>query len=300
MPAAGLGSWCGVPDDQVDAGRSDLRDVADEQAALRRVAELVAAGASQPSVFDAVAHEACRLLGGHFTALLRYEPDGPAVIAAMWGDEAVRHVMHVGMRLSADGDGIAERVRRAARAERIDSYDGVPGANAATARDLGLTSGVGAPIITEGRVWGAITVLGAGAPLDAGAEHRLEMFARLAGTAIANTQARASLAALADHQAALLRVAERVARGAAPQEIFGAVAAEASQLLDDQPMTLVRYEADRGAGRRRQLRRTGARSESGSASLPGRCPTACGARIASCGSTTTPASRTTRSRTPTG
>ena len=138
------------------------------------MAELVAEEASQPSVFDAVAHEACRLLGGHFTALLRYEPDGAAVIVAMWGAEAVRHVMHVGMRLSEDGDGMVQRVQRSARAERIDTYEGVPGSNATTARDLGLTSGVGAPIITEGRVWGAITVLGSGPPLPASAEDRLE------------------------------------------------------------------------------------------------------------------------------
>ena len=146
------------------------------------MAELVAGGASQPSVFDAVAQEACRLLGGHFTALLRYEPDGPAVIVAMWGAEAVRHVMRVGMRLSEDGDGMVQRVRRSARAERMDSYEGVPGSNATTARELGLTSGVGAPIITEGRVWGAITVLGSGPPLPASAEDRLGMFAKLVAT----------------------------------------------------------------------------------------------------------------------
>ena len=224
---------------------ADLRGIADEQAALRRVAELVAGGASQPSVFDAVAHEACRLLGGHFTALLRYEPDGPAVIAAMWGAEAVRHVMYVGMQLAEDGDGLVQRVQRSARAERIDSYEPVPGANASTARDLGLTSGVGAPIITEGRVWGAITVLGSGPPLPASAEHRLEMFAQLVATAIANAQARAHLAALADDQSALRRVAELVARAAAPREIFASVATEASQLLGDQATTLVRYEGER-------------------------------------------------------
>jgi GAF domain-containing protein len=211
--------------------REDLQGLADEQSALRRVAELVAAGASQPSVFDAVAHEACQLLGGHFTTLLRYEPDGPPVIEAMWGDEAVEHVMHVGMRLSEDGDGIVQRVRRGARAERIDSYEQVPGSNATTARALGLTSGVGAPIIAEGRVWGAITVLGSGPPLAAGAEDRLEMFARLSATAIAGAQARAHLATMAGDRSALLRVAERVARGAASNEIFAAVACISSFLF---------------------------------------------------------------------
>jgi signal transduction histidine kinase len=229
----------------VQDAHADLRGIADEQAALRRVAELVAGEASQSSVFDAVALEACRLLGGHFTTLLRYEAEGRATIVAMWGDEAVRHVMHVGMQLAEDGDGMVQRVQRSGRAERVDTYEGVGGSNAATARALGLTSGVGAPIITEGRVWGAITVLGAGPPLPAGSEHRLEMFAKLVATAIANAQARASLAALAGDRAALRRVAGLVARGAAAGDIFAAVATEASQLLGDQAMTLVRFEAER-------------------------------------------------------
>jgi GAF domain-containing protein len=152
--------------------------------------------------------------------------------------------MHVGMRLGEDGDGLVQRVRRSARAQRIDSYLGMPGSNAATARELGLTSGVGAPIITEGRVWGAITVLGSGPPLPASAEDRLGMFAKLVATAIANAQARDNLAALANDQAALRRVAELAARGAAPREIFAAVATEASRLLGDQAMTLVRYEGE--------------------------------------------------------
>ena len=87
-------------------------------------------------VFDAVADEACRLLGGHFTALLRYR-----------ARRAARHRRHAGrrrgratsctsgMRIPEDGDGIVQRVRRTARAARIDGYDGVPGSNAATARD---------------------------------------------------------------------------------------------------------------------------------------------------------------------
>lgn len=238
-----------MPGSDADARRArireDLRGLADEQAAVRRVAELVAGGASQAGVFDAVAREACRLLGGHFTALLRYEPDGSAVVVATGGAEAVERVMHVGMRLSLDDDGMVERVHRSARAERVDTYEGVPGSNAATARGLGLTSGVGAPVVTDGRVWGAITVLGSGPPLPTSAEDRLAMFAELVATAIANAQARATLAALADDQAALRRVAERVARGAAAREIFAAVATEASRLLGDQATTLVRYLGNR-------------------------------------------------------
>ena len=111
---------------------------------------------------------------------------------------------------------------------------------------------MGAPIITEGRVWGVITVLGSGAPLPASAEARLGMFAKLVATAIANAQAQTAATALADEQAALRRVAELVARGVAPEEVFAAVATEASRLLDGQAMTLDalrrRARARRGGG----------------------------------------------------
>ncbi len=228
-----------MPGDLADATR-----LADEQAALRRVAELVAAGASESSVLDAVAEEACRLLGDHFTALLRFEPDEPPVIVAMGGAEGVRHVMHVGMRISDDGDGVVQRVRRTAQAARIEHYERVPGPNAAIANELGLSSGVGAPILTEGRVWGAITVLGS-SRLPVGAEDRLRRFAELAATAISNAQARTNLAALAREQAALLRVAELVARGVPQEALFDAVATEASKLLGEQAMTLTRFDSER-------------------------------------------------------
>ena len=232
-----------APDDETARTTADLRALADEQTALRHVAELVAAGASESTVFDAVAAQACRLLGGHFTALLRYEPDGPLIVA-MHGAAAVEHFMHVGMRIAAEGDGVVQRVQRTGRAARIDGYSGVPGWNAGVARDLGLTSGVGAPIITEGRVWGAITVLASGAPLPASAEARLGMFSKLVAVAIANAQAQTAATTLAEEQAALRRVAELVARGVAPEEVFAAVATEASRLLGGEAMTLTRFEGE--------------------------------------------------------
>ncbi len=232
-----------APDDEAAQTRADLRALADEQTALRHVAELVAAGASESTVFDAVADHACRLLGGHFTALLRYESDGPLILA-MHGAAAVEHFMHVGMRIAAEGDGVVQRVQRTGHAARVDSYGGVPGWNAGIARDLGLTSGVGAPIITEGQVWGVITVLGSQAPLPASAEARLGMFARLVAMAIANAQAQTNATALAEEQAALLRVAELVARGVTPEEVFAAVATEASRLLEGEAMTLTRFESE--------------------------------------------------------
>lgn len=49
--------------------------LAEEEATLRRVAALVAAGAPSEEVFAAVTEEAGRLLRVDYAALSRYEPD---------------------------------------------------------------------------------------------------------------------------------------------------------------------------------------------------------------------------------
>jgi GAF domain-containing protein len=55
-----------------------------EQAALRRVATLVARAAVPEEVFAAVAEEAGRLLGAHHATMSRYDPDGTATVVASW------------------------------------------------------------------------------------------------------------------------------------------------------------------------------------------------------------------------
>ena len=83
--------------------RAEVRTLADEQAALRRVAELVARSAPLEEVFDAVASEASRLLGGRATALSRFDIDGYAtVIAACSGAlrPGMRFAPYAGMLLT--------------------------------------------------------------------------------------------------------------------------------------------------------------------------------------------------------
>ena len=60
----------------MDASPGRTRDhrIAQEQAALRRVAVLVAGGAPPEEVFSAVAEEAGRLLEVDFATLVRYDP----------------------------------------------------------------------------------------------------------------------------------------------------------------------------------------------------------------------------------
>ena len=170
--------------------RSDLRPLLAEQAALRQVATLVARGASQPEIFDAVTEQASRLLGGQPMALLRFDPDGDAFAVAVHGGP-----MAHGLRVPGAGDGVAARVRRTGRPVRIDSYAAVSGPAAALAHRIGLRAAVGAPVVVAGEVWGVIEAISTDDPLPPGTEDRVAQFAELVGTAIASAESRAELTA---------------------------------------------------------------------------------------------------------
>jgi signal transduction histidine kinase len=218
--------------------REELEQLAAEQAALRRVAELAAHDAPPGDVLETVVTEAASLVGVAFTTLLRFEPDGATEVAAIHDPpEGVT----VGMRASGAGDGAAQRVWRTRRTARTDRLSDMSGTWPQVAASRGFSSSAAAPIMAEDRLWGALVAAGRG-PLPLQIEEQLSRFAELAGTAIASSQARADVQALAEEQAALLRVAEQVTRGGPPDEVFAVVAAEAQQLLGGQPMTLARFE----------------------------------------------------------
>jgi PAS domain S-box-containing protein len=173
-----------------EASVDELRVLAEEQAALRRVAELVARDAAPEEVFEAVAIEASGLLDKDSTALLRYDRDGGTTIVAVRGGP-----IQVGMRVPTEGDGIAASVLRTGRASRIDSYRGLHGPAVDLAREIGMLAAVGAPIVAAGRLWGAIVVLTPGRPLPGGTEDRLAQFAKLVAAAIGNAESRTELTA---------------------------------------------------------------------------------------------------------
>src|SRR6202023_142880 len=79
---------------------------------------------------------------------------------------------------------------------RMDSYENAEGSTAARLRDLGLRAAVGAPIVVDGRVWGA-AIVGSSRPepLPPDSEARVADFTDLVATAIANAQAHAELTA---------------------------------------------------------------------------------------------------------
>ena len=205
--------------------RGDLRQLADEQAALRQVAELAARDAPADEVLEAVAAQASRLAGVEFTTVLRYEPDGATEIVALSGAPAG---LAVGMRAPAVGDGAGQRVWRTGRAAHVENLATMSGHWPRVAHGFGFSTSTAVPILIQGNLWGALAVVGqapsvGGEPVTAGILERLTSFADLAGTAISGAQARRQLHALLDQQAALRRVAELVARDAALTQVFAAV-----------------------------------------------------------------------------
>ncbi len=174
--------------------QTEVRRLAAEQAALRRVATLVASQASPGEVCAAVAKEVALLLAVDLSFLYRFEPDGSASIAANWGKMGPG--IDVRSRLTLDGDSVAARVFKSSRPARIDDYSQVRGSIAERARVAGRHSAVGAPIVLDGKLWGAIVAATRNVePLPPGTESRMEEFTKLVATAISNIEARSALAA---------------------------------------------------------------------------------------------------------
>ena len=173
--------------------RTEIERLAQEQAALRRVATLVAQGADTGEVFTAVAREVSEVMHLPVAAVQRYEDDETMAIIAAWSDRP--HPFQPGTRWPYHPAGLAGQVRQAGRAGRVEDYSHRRGAFAAKAREVGLHSVAAAPIIVDGAVWGLVTIASTDGPIPDRAEARLAAFTELVGTAIANTQSRAELSA---------------------------------------------------------------------------------------------------------
>jgi GAF domain-containing protein len=222
---------------------AQLDGLAEEQAALRRVATLVAEGAPPGPLFAVVAEQVARVLHVRLVSIVRYEADGTATERASFSEEG--QLFEVGTRWALDGTNVVAAVRDSGRQARIDDYSGLAGAIAEAARRAGIQSTVGIPIAVAGRLWGVMVVSTTEPePLVEGTEARLAAFTELLATAISNTAAQEELAQLADEQAALRRVATLVARGERPDAVFAAVAEEVGVLLDVDGARVVRYVSD--------------------------------------------------------
>jgi PAS domain S-box-containing protein len=229
-------------EEALETARQRLKVVADEQAALRRVATLVAGGAPQAEVFAVVAREVAGCLELPLISVVRFETDGTATHVGVWG----RQNPHpVGTSWRLDEHGAAGIVFHSGRSARVD-YAHVPGEIAAKlARDAGIRSAVAVPIVVNGRTWGAMMALSTAAtPPAASTEGRLASFTELVATAIANAEARDGLQQLADEQAALREVATLVAQGAEPRAVFDAVCEVTGRLTGAASVNLAQFTAD--------------------------------------------------------
>jgi signal transduction histidine kinase len=179
----------------------ELRELARTQAALRRLATLVARGEPPEQVFAAATTEVLGHFGGETARMFRYERDGTATLLANEGTTGD----HVRVGEAWEGyppTGLTATVLRTGQAARVDDYRDVPGGEPYLRE--GLRSAVAMPIHVNGRLWGAIAVGSAQAPQPPDTEHRMTQFTDLVATAVANAQNRDSLRASHDELARLL------------------------------------------------------------------------------------------------
>jgi signal transduction histidine kinase len=181
---------------QAETSGEALGALADQQAALRRVATLVARGVPASEIFPAVAHELARCLAVTDASLWRYEPDNTATLVAAVDDPGQTKRKPVGSRWPVDGDNIVNMVAGTGRPARVDNNEKLIGAIPTLIRGLGLRAGVATPIFVERRLWGAAVVGSRQAePLPPDTERRIGEFTELVATAIANAEAHAALKA---------------------------------------------------------------------------------------------------------
>jgi len=181
--------------------RAGLARLAEEQAALRRVATLVAQGVPPEELFAAVAEEVVNVLPVQGARIGRYESDGTVTYLATTtepgdADPAAARLMLAGKNFALGGKNLATLVFETGGPARLDNFDDVSGPIGVAIRGIGGGSAVGTPIVVDGRLWGVAT---AGStlerPLPPDTEARLTDFTELLATAIANAESRAGLAA---------------------------------------------------------------------------------------------------------
>jgi signal transduction histidine kinase len=169
--------------------------LAEEQAALRRVATLVAQAVPPADIFQTVTREIALLSGADFARMERYEDDGTVTGVAAWSRREDSQLA-VGTRIVLSGVSIAASVRETGGAVRVDSFAGASGPIADEARASGIRSSVGCPIWVGGQLWGVIAASSKReAAFPAEMESQMGEFTELVATAVANAVSSGQLAA---------------------------------------------------------------------------------------------------------
>jgi signal transduction histidine kinase len=179
----------------LERGREELTALADEQAGLRRVATLVAQGASADDVLAAVAAEIGQLLPADCVLIGRYGVDGSDfTTVGRWSRDVGS--LNLPAERGAGVRSLAALVRRSGRPERTQREEPVRAPVATNGRPRNIRSSVGVPIMVEGELWGIVIAASTREePMPDDTEPRLGSFTELASTSIANAEAKAALAA---------------------------------------------------------------------------------------------------------
>jgi signal transduction histidine kinase len=165
-----------------------------EQAALRRIATLVAGEAASKRVFEQVTAEAARTVEASAASLARFDEGDMVSFVGGWSESGTL-AFPIGSRMSLEGTGILAAVRDTGEPQRIDRYGGRAGEIVERFTSFGYGSATAAPVKLGGQVWGALVAAGPrDAPLPAGSERRLTDFAELVAQALANADAYRKLA----------------------------------------------------------------------------------------------------------
>jgi signal transduction histidine kinase/CHASE3 domain sensor protein len=178
----------------LEKSQDDLRRIADEQAALRRVATLVARDVAPDQLFQATAAEVHGLLAADAAVLLRYESDAAAVVLATSAGGEFEFAQ--GQRFPLEEGSVIATVHRTGQPARVDHYAAVAGSHIAELQKTGINAALGAPIVVGARLWGVMVAIWRDADaMRPGHEERMAQFTELVATAIANAQSRAELTA---------------------------------------------------------------------------------------------------------
>jgi signal transduction histidine kinase len=200
-------------------------------------------GAPAAEVFAAIAEQVGDVIGLPLVVVWRYDSDGMGTVVSAWSELA--HPFEVASRWSLDGGALCALLSTTGRPGRVDDLTAADGTIADAQRSSGMRACAGAPILVDGRVWGAISVLStASTALPEQIEFRLAEITELVATAISNSTSREELGRLVEEQSALRRVATLVARAGPEEQLFATVIGEVGRLFGADVAGMIRYEAD--------------------------------------------------------
>jgi signal transduction histidine kinase len=192
--------------------RDELRMLADEQAALRRLATAAARDVSPAEIFAAIAAEIGPLFGADDAAVARFELDRTVTVVAGLGERVEE--LGVGIRVELDDLLAVRALFHTGRPARVDEpdYSTASGSIADYLRRVPSRSAIASPIMVDDRLWGAIVVSTTREPLPADTEERMANFTALVGVVIAKAESQAELAAFRARRAAAGDEARRIQR----------------------------------------------------------------------------------------